>query len=56
MENLMVGVKISIQMEDIMKDLLLMVYHMVQGGLLWKTEIFIKVKLNLVEPMEVDIF
>jgi hypothetical protein len=56
MVNLMDGERIFIQMVDIIKDLLLMVFHMDQVDLLWKMGIFIKEKLSLVELMEMDIF
>lgn len=56
MVNHMDGERIFIQMEDTIKDLLLMVSHMDQADLLWKMVIFIRDKLNLEELMEVDTF
>lgn len=56
MVNQMGGVEIISQMVDIMKDHLSRVYHMGQEDSLWKMGTFIKVKLSLVELMDMDIF
>ena len=56
MVNHMDGVRTFIQMVDIIKAHLLIVFHMDQVDLLWKMEIFTKEKLNLVELMEMDTF